>query len=85
MIMNEKVYDVLKFFGRLIVPGIATLYAALASIWGFPYGEAVTASATAICVFLNAILEYCSYKYHEAEEEIEEIQFELDDEEEISE
>lgn len=64
MIINEKLYDILKLFGRILIPGVATLYAALGAIWGWPCTEAVTASGAAICVFLNSILEYVSQKYH---------------------
>lgn len=66
MIINERLYDILKFAGRILIPGVAVLYAALAAIWGWPYAEAVTATSAAICVFLNSILEYVSQKYHAA-------------------
>ena len=37
--MSNKVYDVLKYIAMIVLPALATLYAALAGIWGFPYGE----------------------------------------------
>ena len=39
--MSNKVYDVLKWIAMVVLPAIATLYLALAGIWGFPYGEEI--------------------------------------------
>ena len=36
--MSNKMYDVLKWIAMVFLPALATLYFALAGIWGFPYG-----------------------------------------------
>ena len=39
--MSNKTYDILKWAAQLLLPALGTLYFALASIWGFPYGEQI--------------------------------------------
>lgn len=65
--MSNKTYDTLKFIALVILPGLGTLYFALSSIWGLPYGEQIVGTVTAIDVFLGAIIDYLSKKYNESE------------------
>ena len=61
--MSDKVYDVLKYVAQIILPALGTLYFALASIWGFPFGEQVVGTITAIDTFLGVCLGISSYNY----------------------
>lgn len=63
MIMNNKVYDVLKFIAQIVLPAIATFYLTLAGIWGLPFGEQVSATVMAIDTLLGAILMISSNAY----------------------
>lgn len=63
--MSNKVYDVLKFIAQIVLPALGTLYFALASIWGFPYGEQIVGTITAVDAFLGAILGISTAKYNE--------------------
>ncbi|MBQ0112241.1 MAG: phage holin [Bacteroidales bacterium] len=63
--MSNKVYDVLKYIAQIVLPGIATLYFAIASIWGLPYGEQIVGTITAIDAFLGALLGITSAQYKE--------------------
>lgn len=63
LIPNQTVYDVLKYFARYILPASATLYFALASIWGFPYGEEVVGTIAAINIFLATVLGISTTEY----------------------
>ena len=56
MKMSNKVYDILKYITQIVIPALATLYFALAGIWGFPYGEQIVGTLTAIDTFLGVIL-----------------------------
>ena len=69
MILNNKVYDVLKYIAQIVLPAIATLYFALASIWGFPYGEQIVGTITAVDCFLGALLGISSLNYEKRLEE----------------
>ena len=71
--MSNKVYDVLKFIAQVFLPAVGTLYFALASIWGLPYGEEIVGTITAVDAFLGALLHVSSMSYVE-ELECEEIE-----------
>lgn len=61
--MSNKVYDVLKYVAMIVLPAIATLYAALAAAWGWGNAEQIVATITAIDTFLGALLQISSNKY----------------------
>ena len=67
--MSNKVYDVLKYIAQIVLPAIGTLYFALAGIWGFPYGEEIVGTITAIDTFLGVILGISNYNYNKNKEE----------------
>lgn len=64
MKLNNKTYDILKFIAQIVLPALGTLYFALASIWGLPYGEQIVGTITAIDAFLGAILGLSSIGYN---------------------
>lgn len=67
MKISNKVYDVLKWVAQYFLPAIGTLYFALSTIWGFPYGEQVVGTITAVDAFLGAILGISSATYYKNE------------------
>lgn len=56
MKLPDKVYDVLKWICLIVLPACGTLYFALSGIWGFPYGEQIVGTLTAIDTFLGALI-----------------------------
>lgn len=68
MKLSNKVYDVLVYITRYVLPGLGTLYFALSQIWGLPYGEQVVGSLAAISSFLAVILGISSYSYNKGVE-----------------
>ena len=64
MILNNKVYDVLKFIAQIVLPAIATLYITVANIWGLPYGEQISGTVMAIDTFLGALLMISTNAYN---------------------
>lgn len=64
MKMSNKIYDVLKWIAMYLLPALGTLYFALASIWGLPYGEQVVGTITAVDTFLGVILGISTAKYN---------------------
>lgn len=62
--MSNKVYDVLKWIAQLLLPAVGTLYFALAGIWGFPYGEEIVGTITAVDTFLGVILGISTMNYN---------------------
>ena len=62
--MSNKLYDFLKSTALIYLPAIGTLYFALAGIWGFPYGEQVVGTITAIDTFLGVCLGISTAQYN---------------------
>lgn len=65
--MSNKLYDVLKWVAMYLLPSLGTLYFALAGIWGFPYGEEVVGTITAVDTFLGVILGISNAQYKKQE------------------
>lgn len=63
MKISNKVYDILKWIAMYLLPALGTLYFALAGIWGFPFGEQVVGTITALDTFLGVILGISSVQY----------------------
>lgn len=61
--LSDKAYDVLKWIVFVVMPAVATLYVACASIWGLPYSEEVSATTAALVLFLGAFLNTVSAQY----------------------
>nr|DAH31958.1 MAG TPA: holin [Caudoviricetes sp.] len=56
MKIPNKIYDVLKWLVIIVFPAVGTLYAALSTVWGWPYSEEIVTSITAVDTFLGAVL-----------------------------
>lgn len=64
MKLSNKLYDVLKWIALYLLPALGTLYFALAGIWGFPFGEEVVGTITALDTFLGVILGISNAQYN---------------------
>ena len=64
--MNNKIYDVLKWIAQYGLPALGTLYFALAGIWNLPYGEEVVGTITAIDAFLGVLLGISTVQYNKS-------------------
>ena len=62
--MSDKLYNVLKYIALIALPAVGTLYAALAGIWGFPYGEQVVGTITAVDTFMGVLLGISTASYN---------------------
>ena len=63
MVFSNKVYDSLKWVAMYLLPALGTLYFALSSIWGLPYGEQIVGTITAVDTFLGVLLGISSTNY----------------------
>lgn len=77
MRISNGLYDILKWVTTIVLPAIGTLYFALAQIWGFPYGEEIVGTITAIVTFFGVILGISTKNHNE--ERAEGIVFEDED------
>lgn len=64
MKFKNETYDILKWIAMYLLPAIGTLYFALASVWGLPYGEQIVGTVTAVDTFLGVILGISTANYN---------------------
>lgn len=64
MKMSNKIYDVLKLLCTVVLPAVATLFAALCSAWewNLPVG-AILATISAVEVFIGALIGLSNAQY----------------------
>ena len=48
MQFDNRTYDLLKWVALVVLPGLGSLYAALAQMWGWPYVEEVPGTLQAV-------------------------------------
>ena len=65
MRISNNTYDTLKWLTTIVLPAIGTLYFALSGIWGFPYGEQIVGTITALVTFFGVILGISTKQYNE--------------------
>lgn len=64
MKMPNNIYDILKYTAQIVLPALATLYFALSQIWGFPFGEQIVGTVTAMDAFLGTLLGVSTIAYN---------------------
>ena len=64
MKLNDKVYDTLKWVVMIVLPAIATLYAALAPVWSWPRPEDVVLTLNAVTALAGALLGISTAQYN---------------------
>lgn len=67
MKMTNKTYDILKWIALILLPALATFYAAIAAVWGLPYTEQVVGTITAMDTLLGTLLKISSDNYKKQE------------------
>lgn len=70
MKLSNETYDVLKWIAQIFLPALGTLYFALASIWGLPYGEQIVGTITAVDAFLGALLQISTDAYNKEKNKV---------------
>lgn len=86
MIINSKLYNVLKYITMIVLPALTTLWLSVGSIWGFSYVEPIGATLTAITAFLGAILGISTSLYNireQRKDELTEMQKAFDKEDDV--
>ena len=54
--LSNQTYDFLNALVRIILPGLGTMYFALAEIWGLPYATEIVGTIVAITAFLGVVI-----------------------------
>lgn len=69
MKMPDKLYDWCKWICLIAIPAISTLYYTLSQIWGFPYGEEITATLSAVGLCIGSLIGLSHISIKKAEKE----------------
>lgn len=77
--MSNKLYDILKWVALILLPALGTLYFTLAGIWGFPYGEQIVGTITAIDTFLGVCLGISTINYNNEQNQLKQDEMEEED------
>jgi len=64
MILNDRIYTILKWVCMIFLPALATLWFALGKIWGFPYLAEVEGTIIAIDTFIGALIGVSTLSYN---------------------
>ena len=67
MILNNKIYDALKWFVMVVIPALTTAYVGLSGIWGWPYATEVAKTSAVVCTLLGALLGISTAQYNKQE------------------
>lgn len=62
--LSDKAYNVTKQAAQIVLPAVATLYFALAQIWGLGNADKVVGSITAFDTFLGVLLGLSTAAYN---------------------
>ena len=54
--LSNQTYDFLNALVRIILPGMGTMYFALAEIWSLPYATEIVGTIVAITAFLGVVI-----------------------------
>jgi hypothetical protein len=66
-ILKDNVYEKMKFFSQIVLPAFATLYFALAGLWGWDNPEKVIGTIAAVSTFLGVVLQISTNRYNRSD------------------
>ena len=65
--LNNKTYDILKWFALAFIPAFEVLILTVGKIWAIPYYSEIGATVAAVGVFLAAVLGVSTRNYNRVE------------------
>ena len=67
IILPTRAYNIIKWLVQIVLPASATLYAGLASFWGFPRVTEVVGTITLVTTFLGVVLGLSARSYNNSD------------------
>lgn len=67
MILNDRIYDILKWVTLVVIPALTTAYVGFASVWGWPYPDEIAKTSAIVCTLLGALLGISTAQYNKAD------------------
>lgn len=65
--MNSRIYDILKYTALIALPALATFWAIVSPLWGFPYTDQVVTTIVALNTLLGALIGVSAYQHNKAQ------------------
>ena len=65
-LLTSKQYNVLKWIVIIVLPAIITVYSTFSNIWGWPYGDQIAASLSAVTLFLGVVIGVSTNSYNKS-------------------
>ena len=62
--LSNKLYDILKWVALVALDALGICYKTLAGIWGWPFGDEVLATCSAVSVCIGVLLGVSTAKYN---------------------
>lgn len=66
MKLNDKAYDILKWIALIALDALGVCYKTLAAIWGWPFGDEVLATCTAVSLCIGALIGISTAQYNKS-------------------
>lgn len=63
MKLPDKIYEFLKWAILIGIPACSTLYCTLEPLFGWGYGDVVSKTCNAVCVFLGTLIGISTINY----------------------
>lgn len=70
--LNDKIYNVLKWMTIICIPALTVAYVGLAAVWAWPYADKVAKTSAVICTLLGSLLGISTIQYNKENPETEE-------------
>lgn len=67
--MSNRAFDFLRLLCEVIIPALATFYASVGAIWGWPYTDGVTKTLAAVALLIGAVVNGVRTAYNKKQEE----------------
>lgn len=61
--MSDKKYNILKWLATVVIPAFITCVIAIFTAWNLPHLEPITATLSALNVFIGAVVQRSSKNY----------------------
>lgn len=66
MLLDSRIYDVLKWVVMVVIPALTSAYVGLAAIWNWPCPDAIAKTSAIVCTLLGALLGISTAQYNKA-------------------
>ena len=67
MKLSNTAYDILKWVSMICLDAIGVCYKTLSGVWGWPYGEQVLETCTALSLCIGALIGISTAQYYKGE------------------